>query len=82
MTQYKVTLVRGRRWEARGRIVVDVELHVDRDRSRYVRRIVSVDAAFDESQRARLAEICEKTPVRLLIKRGTRIDTTMQTYFD
>jgi|ERR1700674_307179 putative redox protein len=61
-----------------GRIAVEVELHVDHDHSQYIRRVVSIDAAIDDGQRTRLAEICEKTPVTLFVKRGTRIDTTMQ----
>ncbi|MGF6552337.1 putative OsmC-like protein [Paraburkholderia youngii] len=52
-------------------------LHVDHEGNQYVRRTVVVDAPLDDAQRARLAEICEKTPVTLFIKRGTRIDTTM-----
>ncbi|SOF00873.1 putative redox protein [Burkholderia sp. OK233] len=61
-----------------GRIKVDTQLHVERDGGQYIRRTVSVDGPLDDSQRKRLAEICEKTPVTLFIKRGTRIDTTMQ----
>jgi len=60
-----------------GRISVTADLHVAPDGSQYIRRTVSVDAQLDQPQRARLAEICEKTPVTLFIKRGTRIDTTM-----
>lgn len=42
-----------------------------------MRRTVSLDTPLEATQRARLAEICEKTPVTLFIKRDTRIDTTM-----
>jgi len=59
-------------------IGVEVSLHADRDGTQYVRRSVSVDGPLEEAQRARLAEICEKTPVTLFIKRGTRIDTTLR----
>ena len=61
-----------------GTVSVDVELHVEPDRTQTIRRTVSVDAALDDSQWTRLAEICEKTPVTLFVKRGTRIDTTMR----
>jgi len=61
-----------------GRIKVDTQLHAERDGGQTIRRTVSVDGPLDDSQRKRLGEICEKTPVTLFIKRGTRIDTTMQ----
>ncbi|WP_028218174.1 OsmC family protein [Paraburkholderia oxyphila] len=57
-------------------IGVEVSLHAEQDGTQYIRRGVTV-AGVDEAQRARLAEICEKTPVTLFIKRGTRIDTTL-----
>jgi hypothetical protein len=56
---------------------VTTTLHADHEGNQYIRRTVAVDAPLDAAQRTRLAEICEKTPVTLLIKRGTRIDTTM-----
>jgi len=65
-------------WPA-GTVTVGVELHVTGpDRTQTIQRTVSVDAALDDSQWTRLGEICEKTPVTLLIKRGTPIETTMQ----
>ncbi|MFD1560061.1 OsmC family protein [Paraburkholderia silviterrae] len=57
-------------------IGVEVSLHAEHDGTQYIRRGVTVEGV-DEAQRARLAEICEKTPVTLFIKRGTRIDTTL-----
>ena len=60
-----------------GAIDVTASLHADHDGNQYIRRTVTVDAPLEDMQRARLAEICEKTPVTLFIKRGTRIDTTM-----
>ncbi|HEX7912457.1 MAG TPA: OsmC family protein [Paraburkholderia sp.] len=59
-------------------IAVEVSLHADRDGTQYIRRGVAVDGPLEEAQRARLTEICEKTPVTLFIKRGTRIDTTLR----
>ncbi|QBR02891.1 OsmC family protein [Paraburkholderia pallida] len=57
-------------------IGVEVSLHAEQDGTQFIRRGVTVEGV-DEAQRARLAEICEKTPVTLFIKRGTRIDTTL-----
>lgn len=57
---------------------VSAELHADRDGTQYVRRVVTLDGALDEAQRARLLEICEKTPVTKFIQRGTRIETTLK----
>jgi putative redox protein len=47
------------------------EDHVER-----IERIVTVSAALTAEQRARLAEIAEKTPVTRTLKRGTSIATT------
>ncbi|MBP0588406.1 OsmC family protein [Paraburkholderia sp. LEh10] len=58
-------------------IAVAVSLHADHDGIQYIRRDVAVGGSLEEAQRARLAEICERTPVTLFIKRGTRIDTTL-----
>ncbi|WP_323122082.1 OsmC family protein [Burkholderia alba] len=60
------------------RIRVRTELHVDRDGAQYVRRTIAVEGALDDAQRQRLAEISEKTPVTLFVKRGTRIETTLR----
>lgn len=59
-------------------IAVEISLHADRDGTQYIRRGVAVDGPLEEAQHARLAEICEKTPVTLFIKRGTRIDTNLR----
>ncbi|WP_175713582.1 OsmC family protein [Burkholderia ambifaria] len=59
------------------RIDVHTELHADREGQQYVRRTVTLEGPLDDAQRQRLAEICEKTPVTLFIKRGTRIETTL-----
>jgi putative redox protein len=60
-----------------GTIAVTTTLHADHDGNPFIRRTVAVDGTLDAAQRTRLAEICEKTPVTLFIKRGTRIETTM-----
>jgi len=60
-----------------GTIDVDTSLHADHEGNQLIRRTVSVAAPIDAAQRARLAEICEKTPVTRFIKHSTRIETTM-----
>ena len=59
-------------------IAVEVSLYADPDGTQYIRRSVAVNGPLEEAQRARLAEICEKTPVTLFIKRATRIDTKLR----
>ncbi len=60
-----------------GAIAVTATLHADHEGNQFIRRTVAVEAPLDAAQRTRLAEVCERTPVTLFIKRGTRIDTTM-----
>lgn len=65
-------------WPA-GTVSVNTELHVTgEDRAQTVHRTVSVDASLDDSQWTRLAEICEKTPVTLFIKRSVPVQTTVE----
>ena len=59
-----------------GTVTVDVELWIESGKNR-IERKVALSGRLDESQRARLAEICEKTPVTLLLKRGVEISTTL-----
>jgi len=59
-----------------GIVTVDVEFWQD-DRNSRIERRVSVSARLDETQHARLADICERTPVTLLLKRGVKISTTL-----
>ena len=59
-----------------GIVTVDVGLWRDDGNSRIERR-VSVSARLDETQRARLADICERTPVTLLLKRGIEVSTSL-----
>jgi putative redox protein len=42
-----------------------------------IEREVRLTAPLDEAQRARLADICERTPVTLTLKRGTAIHTEL-----
>ncbi|HKQ00383.1 MAG TPA: OsmC family protein [Actinomycetes bacterium] len=58
---------------------VDVELaYTVRDRAtRWIDRAIILRGPLDEGQRARLAEIAEKTPVTRAIRGGTEIRTTV-----
>ncbi|MGF6653837.1 putative OsmC-like protein [Paraburkholderia youngii] len=55
----------------------DGRRNADLDGTQYIRRDVAIGGPLEEAQRARLADICEKTPVTLFVRRGTRIDTTL-----
>lgn len=60
---------------------VDVAMHLtpdgDGDGGLLVKRTLNLHGALDDAQKARLAEIAEKTPVTLILKRGLRIDTSI-----
>ncbi|MRX06242.1 OsmC family peroxiredoxin [Pseudoduganella sp. FT25W] len=58
---------------------VDVQLHLTHaeDGAMLVRRTLSIQGDVDAAQKARMAEIAEKTPVTLTLKAGLRIDTTL-----
>jgi putative redox protein len=55
---------------------VDVDLVQD-DRETVMTRLVTIEGDLDSQQRARLADIAERTPVTLMLKRGARITTTL-----
>jgi putative redox protein len=57
-----------------GPIRVDVTFIVEGEKQR-TERVITFDPKVTAEQRARLAEIAEKTPVTLAYKRGTPIDT-------
>lgn len=44
-----------------------------------ITRVLTLDGALDDEQRARLADIAERTPVTLTLKRGLTITTTLAT---
>jgi putative redox protein len=58
---------------------VDVELaYTVEDRAtRWIDRAITLRGPLDEDQRARLAEIAEKTPVTRAVRGGTEIRTTI-----
>ncbi|MGV9269009.1 OsmC family protein [Kitasatospora sp. NPDC003701] len=56
---------------------VRVRLGYETDGSRgRVSRLVSLTGALDDAQRARLLDVCERTPVTLALRAGVTIDTT------
>jgi putative redox protein len=58
---------------------VHVEARIAKEGDAFtIDRTVSLGGDLSDEQRTRLAEICEKTPVTLLIKRGATIATTLQ----
>lgn len=63
-------------WEL-GEIGVDLKLFKDQDYADRIERHVSFTAQLDEMMRARLADICERTPVTLTIKHGAPIVTQL-----
>jgi len=63
-------------WHLTG-VHVDLSYVIQGGKPRIARSVV-VAGALDESQRARLAEIAEKTPVTLTLKGGIAIDTELR----
>jgi putative redox protein len=57
-----------------GEVTVDLLLREDR-KAKHVVRKVSISAPLDQDRLARLAEICERTPVTLALKSGVSIET-------
>ncbi len=57
-----------------GTVTVDLLLRED-DKAKHVVRKVSISAPLDPDRLARLAEICERTPVTLALKSGVPIET-------
>lgn len=49
-----------------------------RDTASWITRELRLDGPLDETQRARLADIAERTPVTLLIKNGSEIRTVLK----
>ncbi len=62
-------------WHLRA-LHVDVDFVQDERETAMTRR-VTVEGDLDSQQRARLADIAERTPVTLTLKRGVRITTTL-----
>jgi putative redox protein len=65
-----------KRWPLEG---VDVQLaYTVKDRaSRWIDRQITLRGPLEDDQRARLAEVAEKTPVTRAVRAGTEIRTTI-----
>ncbi len=57
---------------------VHVDLHFSRDGDQQrIDRVLHLEGALDDTQRARLADIAERTPVTLTLKGGLPINTRL-----
>ncbi|MDQ0466770.1 putative redox protein [Caulobacter ginsengisoli] len=57
---------------------VDIDLHYRAEgEARSITRALTLQGDLDEAQRARLADIAERTPVTLALKGGVAITTTL-----
>ncbi len=56
---------------------VDVHFKRAADKTSSIDRVLRLGGALTEEQRARLADIAERTPVTLTLKSGTEIRTTL-----
>ena len=59
-----------------GGVTVSVALHQGKD-GRTIERRVMLSAPLSAEQQAKLAAICEKTPVTLVVKSGISVRTTL-----
>jgi putative redox protein len=60
-------------WTLTG-LAVDLDYFRD-DKAFRIERVLHIEGALDETQRARLADIAERTPVTLALKAGATINT-------
>lgn len=63
-------------WPLAG-VHVDVLLRIE-DKARFITRRMRLSGALDETQRARLADIAERTPVTLTLRQGATITTILE----
>jgi putative redox protein len=63
-------------WSLRG-VHVEVDLHLQ-GKERVITRRLSLVGELDETQRNRLADIAERTPVTLTLKQGATITTILE----
>jgi putative redox protein len=59
------------------RATVDLHFTRDADKSERIDRVLHLEGDLSEEQRARFADIAERTPVTLTLKRGLPILTTL-----
>ena len=58
-------------------IQVEVDLHRAADKSTTIERVLKLTGPLSDEQRARLADISERTPVTLTLKSGAQIQTRL-----
>lgn len=63
-------------WPLAG-VHVDVQLRIE-DKARFITRRLRLSGTLDEAQRARLADIAERTPVTLTLRQGVTITTILE----
>ena len=63
-------------WPLEG-VHVEVDLRIEEQR-RLIRRRLRLRGGLDETQRARLADIAERTPVTLTLRQGATITTILE----
>jgi putative redox protein len=59
-------------------VEVEVDLHRAPDKTTEMTRVLRLRGPLTTEQRARLADISERTPVTLTLKAGAQIRTTVQ----
>ena len=64
-------------WTLRA-VHVDVQMHLEGKEHRSMTRRLRLTGDLDEAQRARLADIAERTPVTLTLKQGVAITTILE----
>jgi putative redox protein len=60
-----------------GAVAVSVALHQSKEGVRSIERRVKLSAPLTAEQQAKLSDICEKTPVTLVVKSGISLRTTL-----
>jgi putative redox protein len=63
-------------WPVRG-VHVDARFTMQ-GKEGFIERVLSLEGELDDAQRARLADIAERTPVTLTLKQGVPIKTTLE----
>ena len=64
-------------WPLRA-VHVDVLMKVEGKEHRHITRRLRLTGGLDEAQRARLADVAERTPVTLTLKQGATITTILE----
>ena len=59
-------------------IGVHVKVHFKNETQEEIARVLTLEGDLDDQQRARLADIAERTPVTLTLKRSMTIITTLE----